>query len=968
MGVKIGCTPRGDVLEGELNDAIFAASFGRLIRNEGPAVYREPALFFRNTYPTDALCGLCQRVFGPLADPSEAGRFFRLSTGFGGGKTHALMSLWHLARNIADPTMGTQLLPPAGRPSKVRVVGVDAEGVGYPVFSRHGDQEARSLAAELAFQLGGPSALNALGPANAVAACPDEKTVDGWLPKDIPVLILLDELVLYMDKLTAQEVGNLLGFLRILITVVTGRTRAVLVITDPKDQPSGAQNADKLMRLARELQEQTGRQATLIEPIGDQSTQVIVHRLFEEIQPNAAAKASADYFALYQRVAEDHPTLIPEAARTRDYAEAIRVSYPFHPRLMDTAESRLRVLPDYNLSRGTLRLFARIVRDLWDDPGRDPELITAGDIDWSSPRIQTDLLNRLDREKFKAAVGADIEGHARELDGGRWDVHRRVASALLLESLPLEANSGLDPADLTLAVLRPDEAGNEPAEALDRLSGTCWHLYPMGAAANGWQFKFEPNILKQIEQRMTQISREDALDRLRTDVQKSFQGGFARLLPWPPNAKAVPDRPELQLALCDSEAVAKSVVAYSDDTPGIESPRTFRNAIMAIAPDAAGLDKTVQRMQRLMAAEAIEAETPNTEAGKLAHEQLKKQRPELFKALRLEAARTFNRLALADGSVLTIDERFIVPPDASPLKLPSGQDAVRSFVEDNKLIYGPTDSLDPGIFIDRVFKGAVSLPDQPEVRTTAALHRRLLAAQDLRLVGDHSVTRASILRAAEHGRLVVRHEDGTAFDKDGAVVNGPGNTRHRDPGRKLHTLAMDDAILVAESDSTIARDWLKTHGFNEPPKPGELPLPPPPPAGSGEVAASTIEMAGAYADKRALLSLRINCGSAAEAQKALGAAAPLGAPSVTIEADLAGDMKDGGKLALRIAEAKIGAAIKPLTLAQTLGNALAANGSVKIEVVLDFGPDGKSDLGAVLRSMQLPESARIIARFAPLSS
>jgi hypothetical protein len=133
------------------------------------------------------------------------------------------MSLWHLAKNIADPAMGAHLLTPAGRPSKVRVVGVDAEGAGYPIFAHHGDQEARSLAAELGFQLGGSSALNALGPVNAAAACPDEKTVDGLLPKNTPVLILLDELVLYMDKLTEQEVGNLLGFLRILITAVTGR-------------------------------------------------------------------------------------------------------------------------------------------------------------------------------------------------------------------------------------------------------------------------------------------------------------------------------------------------------------------------------------------------------------------------------------------------------------------------------------------------------------------------------------------------------------------------------------------------------------------------------------------------------------------------------------------------------------------------------------------------------------------------
>jgi hypothetical protein len=401
----------------------------------------------------------------------------------------------------------------------------------------------------------------------------------------MPVLILLDEVVLHMDKLTEQEVGNLLGFLRILITAVTGRPQAVLVITDPKDQPSNADNAAKLMRLARDFEQQTGRQATIIEPIGNQTAQVIVHRLFEQVKPDAAAKASADYFSLYQRVAEDHPALIPEAARGIDYAKRVRDEYPFHPRLMDTAENRLRVMPDYNLSRGTLRLFARMVREQWDDPSRDPELITAGDIDWSSPRIQTDLLNRLDREKFKAAVGADIEGHAHDLDGGEWGVNRRVASALLLESLPLEGNSGLDPAELTLAIVRPDEAGNEPAEALDRLRGTCWHLYPMSASANGWQFRYEPNILKQIEQRMGQVSRDDALDRLRTDVQKSFQGGFAKLLSWPPNAKAIPDRPELQLALCDSETVAKSVVVHTDDTPGSEVLRTYRNAIMAIAPD-----------------------------------------------------------------------------------------------------------------------------------------------------------------------------------------------------------------------------------------------------------------------------------------------------------------------------------------------------------------------------------------------
>lgn len=967
MGVKSGCTPREDVLQGELDDAIFAANFGKLIRNEGPPIYRQPDLFFRNTYPTDPLKQLCGDVFGRLASSTESGVVLRLSTGFGGGKTHALMTLWHLAKVIGDPTQGTELLAPAGRPSKVRVVGIDAEGAGYPVFARHGGQEARSLAAELAFQLGGANALNALGETNSTAASPDAQTVEAMLPQE-PTLILLDELVLYMAKLTDQELGNFIGFLRTLMTAVVSRSQAVLVITDPKDQPANAQDAARLQQLARTIEQQTGRQAKVIEPIGDESAQVIVRRVFEHTDRAAAAKAAADYHALYHRVALDHPTLIPEEVRAPKYAERIQTCYPLHPRLLKTAEDRLRVLPDYNQSRGTLRLFARMIRDLWDDPSRDPELITAGEIDWTSPRIQTDLLQRLDREKFRAAVDADVRGHAGELDGGRWGVHRRVASALLLESLPLEANSGLDPADLTVAVLRPDEAGTEPAEAMDRLAGACWHLYPMSGHANAWQFRYEPNILKQIEERAAQIPRADALDRLKTEVQKSFQGSFAKLIAWPPNAKAAPDRPDLQLALCESEEIAKSVVAYSDDTPGAQTVRGFLNAIVAVAPDPAGLEKAIQRVQRVMAAESIESETTSSEGGKLAREQLRKQKPEIARSARLEAARAFNRLVLADGSVLTIDERFLVPPDAPPMQLPTGQEAARAFIEDRKLIYGPEDSLDPERFVGLVFNGAVPSAEVPEARTTQALHRRFLSAQGLRLVSDPSVIRGSILRAVRSGTLVVRTEDGTAYDAAGAVAR-VGGLRRREEGRQLKTLPMDEATLVAQAASSAAKEWLLTDdGLGEAPLP-RPPIPPPPPTGTEPTATTDIQVAATMADRRNLLSLRLTCLSAADAQRALGVAAPLGAPEIAVEAELTGALKDGGKLNLSISGTKPAAAIKPLTLAQTLGNALAPGSSVRVSVVLGFGPDGKADLGALIRTlaMQLPEGVVIEARFAALA-
>lgn len=149
-----------------------------------------------------------------------------------------------------------------------------------------------------------------------------------------------------------------------------------------------------------------------------------------------------------------------------------------------------------------------------------------------------------------------------------------------------------------------------------------------------------------------------------------------------------------------------------------------------------------------------------------------------------------------------------------------------------------------------------------------------------------------------------------------------------------------------------------------------MPPPPPPPPQPGPTSTTDTDAAATLADKRNLLSLRITCLTAADAQKALGVASPLGATDITIEADLTGDMKDGGKLAFSVAETKVAAAIKPLTMAQTLGNALAPGSSIRVTVVLGFGKDGKADLGALLRSlfMQLPDTTTIEARFAPLSA
>jgi len=206
MGVLSAAKPRAEVLKGDLEDAIFAADFGDLISGKAPKVYKDPLSFFQNTHPAKALCKVIQAVFARLANAKEPGATIRLSTGFGGGKTHTLMALWHLAQNIADVSMGTELLPAAGRPPSVTVVGVDAGKAGLPLFGSHGPLKIHSLWGELFYRLGGEKALKALGKADHPEASPSEGQIAAAFPKG-PVLLLLDEVVIYMAKLSERGQG-----------------------------------------------------------------------------------------------------------------------------------------------------------------------------------------------------------------------------------------------------------------------------------------------------------------------------------------------------------------------------------------------------------------------------------------------------------------------------------------------------------------------------------------------------------------------------------------------------------------------------------------------------------------------------------------------------------------------------------------------------------------------------------------
>ena len=317
------------------------------------------------------------------------------------------MALWHLGKNIGEAPLGTDILPASGRPASLTTIAIDCSRAGSPHFNTHADASPRSLWGELFYLLGGVEALKSLGEADDPEASPNGNQLEAVLPPG-PILFLLDELVIYMAKLSERGQGNLLGFLNLLIAVVGQRAQTVLVVSDPAQQAvyarQSARMASELESSSRNLEEIFGRKMTSIDPIGDESAKVIVRRLFGDIKPESARQTARSYSDLYQRVAASSPQLLPTGGATPPaspgYKAMLEACYPFHPRLLKTAEERLSAMDAFQRSRGVLRLFARVVRD---------EVL----VRMSVARVAVDhrlLHSRLVGERARASDGARQDG------------------------------------------------------------------------------------------------------------------------------------------------------------------------------------------------------------------------------------------------------------------------------------------------------------------------------------------------------------------------------------------------------------------------------------------------------------------------------------------------------------------------------------------------------------------------------
>ncbi|MBL0018810.1 MAG: ATP-binding protein [Bacteroidetes bacterium] len=206
--------PQLDIRTGSPDESVFAANLAEVALGTGREVYNNSALFFSKTYFTAGLKNIARRVIQGLNGSADAeNRVISLQTGFGGGKTHTLISLYHLCklgRNAANTAYMEKLLESTGKPEfESAKIAVFTNTTNDAAVGRHTEDgvHIQTIWGEIAYQLGGRAAYSIVSQNDAMLIAPAGlmKTV---LEQCQPALILIDELADYCVKASARKVGN----------------------------------------------------------------------------------------------------------------------------------------------------------------------------------------------------------------------------------------------------------------------------------------------------------------------------------------------------------------------------------------------------------------------------------------------------------------------------------------------------------------------------------------------------------------------------------------------------------------------------------------------------------------------------------------------------------------------------------------------------------------------------------------
>ncbi len=555
--------PHEDILSGRLTMDIFAADLWEVYKGRAPDEYRDSACFFQKTYQTEGLRNLLEvvekRLRGKGGDP-----VIQVQTPFGGGKTHALIAMFHKASEWSANRVvevGTAMAP------KETLWGLMAQQL---TGSKDGFQEKTAP---------GREALRAL------------------LEEHQPLLILMDEVLEYTTKAAGVPVGSstlaaqTLAFLQELTEVVPTLQQICLILTLPS---SFLEHYDEgAERLFQQLQRVPGRVEKIYTPVQENEiTQVIRRRLFSKIAKKRMREIVEQF--LEYAISE---SLLPAGVEPSEYRRRFEDSYPFLPEVVDVLYQRWGSFTSFQRTRGVLRLLALVIYALKDQSIAN---ISLADFDLGNQEIRRELLKHIGPE-YDSVIAADITGEdagSRKVDGELGTSYRglrlgtRAATTIFMCSFSGGVERGATLGEVKRSATTTGNPASVVAEALERLKDRLFYLQRQSGKVF---FTNQPNLNRILQNRMENIDRKELTDQEHDLLKTRVSGRLLKVFLWPDSNADVPDGPEFKLILLKerNDSLMHAMLKQKGTVPRVHCNAIF--FLLALEGERPALEMTLRK-------------------------------------------------------------------------------------------------------------------------------------------------------------------------------------------------------------------------------------------------------------------------------------------------------------------------------------------------------------------------------------
>ncbi len=559
--------PHEDVLKGTFQQAEFAADLSRVHAGTANAEYQDPTLFFQRTFITEGmrllLDSVLKRLSGKGGDP-----VIQLQTAFGGGKTHTMLAVYHLAQGqvpASDLPGVSALLDSAGivdmPQARIAVLDGIQSSPNQPI-QRDG-QSIHTLWGDLAWQLGKSEGYALVADADTSGTSPGKAVLETLLHRYAPCVILIDELVAYIRQfeegkaLSGGTFDSNLSFVQALTEALKAVPTAVLLASLPEsDKEAGSQRGVKALAA---LAHYFGRVQALWKPVAtEESFEIVRRRLFSQIQDQQAAESVCRRFADYY-IANSNE--FPRETQDSRYFDRLIHAYPIHPEVFDRLYEDWSSLDNFQRTRGVLKLMAKVIHRLWKDNDKDP-LIMPGSFPLADADTRNDVIYYLP-QGWDPVVERDIDGERAETSRienddtrlGSVQACRRCARAIFLGSAPSTSNQMARGIELERVILGVAQPGQQPGLYRDALRRLGDRLHYLNSGNNRFWFDTRPNLRREMEERKRRFQdKEDVFPTIRDYLQKSLSRSVFGGIHLFTSSGDVPDDEQLRLVVLPPDA------------------------------------------------------------------------------------------------------------------------------------------------------------------------------------------------------------------------------------------------------------------------------------------------------------------------------------------------------------------------------------------------------------------------------